>query len=66
MKNPTWRFEDGTSITLLTVEELRALPAGTKIKSIMGDKSTIGVDEDVPDPDEDTRGGYTAWGIDKD
>lgn len=44
---------------LFTPEELAQLPQGTRVTSIMGDSKIKGQDP----LDEDTRFGYTAWGV---
>lgn len=50
----------GGKLWLLTVDELRALSGGTVVTSINGDKRITGTKDTI---DEDTRFGYTAWGI---
>lgn len=62
-ENPTWELSDGTVIVLLTVEQLRALPKETLICSINGNRRSVEMPGEDP-PDEDTRYGYTAWGVD--
>lgn len=44
---------------LLTPEEVKSLPAGTHLTSIMDDVKITGHDY----IDLDTRFGYTAWGL---
>lgn len=56
MKVP-WKTPDGRIIYLLTLPELQALPAGTKIISIMGDTLVTPVDDD------ETRADMTAYGL---
>lgn len=51
----------GKKLKLLTSEELKALPEGTEVWSVMGDRHVLGEGE-FPEPDPDTRGGFTAWG----
>lgn len=63
MKVNDWRLEDGSIITLLTVEELRALPKDTRIVSVNGHRRQVEMPGFEP-PDEDTRFGYTAWAVD--
>lgn len=54
-----WRLDSGDYIDLLTPAQLHRLPRGTVVTSIMADVKVVGRDE----IDEDTRGGFTAWGI---
>ena len=58
MQDNTW----GDNLWLLTPTELRNLPKGTPVESILGDEKFAGIDE----IDEDTRYGYTAWGLHED
>ena len=60
--NNTWKLDDGRSIKLLTVKELRALPGDTRIMSIGGEERLVEA-EGMEPPDDDTRFGYSAWGI---
>lgn len=46
-------------LTLFTPEEIRQLPDGIELQSIMGDVKIKGKDE----IDLDTRFGHTAWGV---
>lgn len=65
LKKPTynaWKLKDGRVIYLLTVAQLRALPDGATICSIVGKERTKH-DSALGAPDEDTRGGFTAWGL---
>ena len=57
-----WTLDDGRKIALLTVKELHALPPETRIISISGDERTA-VQKGMDAPDDDTRCGYTAWGL---
>jgi hypothetical protein len=60
--NPFNEWYGGRSeakLKLLTPTELEALPAGTEVWSIMGEKAFTG---DPATLDTDTRYGYTAWG----
>lgn len=50
---------NGRTIRLLTPSELKSQPAGKVLISILGEEKTVGVDH----LDDDTRCGYTAWGI---
>lgn len=43
---------------LLTPAEMDELPPETVVESIAGEKKRLS-----QDPDRDTRGGYTAWGL---
>lgn len=43
---------------LLTPEEMNLLPSGITLTSIMG---RVGFSQDITD--QDTRFGYTAWGV---
>lgn len=49
---------DGRILELVTPEEFEALPDGTVLYSIIGERVTKGVD----DIDDDTRAGYIAFG----
>lgn len=49
----------GEVIDLLTPTQLHRLPLGTMVLSIFGEEKVVGRDS----IDEDTRGGFTAWGI---
>jgi hypothetical protein len=49
----------GTTIWLLQPETVEALPDGTRVISINGEEKIKGKDH----LDDDTRGGYTAWGL---
>lgn len=50
---------DGVIIELLEPSELAALPDGSEVISIFGEKKVTGQDE----IDMDTRAGFTAWGV---
>lgn len=56
MKN-VWKFRN-SSIELLTLEEFKALPSGTKLIDIFGEERAK--DDKT---DDDTRGGYVAYGL---
>lgn len=56
-----WNLKDGRIIWLLTEEEFRALPNGTKLISIFGEVVTKGIDT----IDMDTRYGYIAFGVEE-
>jgi len=60
--NNTWKLDDGRTIELLTVKQLRALPGDTKIISINGEERFVEEKGEEP-PDDDTRYGFTAWAI---
>lgn len=47
------------SLRLISPGQLHTLPHGTVLKSIQGDEKVVGID----DIDEDTRGGFVAWGF---
>ncbi len=50
-----WDF----NLRLITPEELKSLPDGTKLKCIDGQEVTVGVDR----IDSDTRNGLLAYGF---
>ena len=54
-----WTLPNGIVIHLLTPEEFEALPKGTNVISIMGEREIKGSGYEF---DMDTRGGRTAWG----
>lgn len=54
-----WALADGRTIKLITPEEFVALPPNTDLVCIDGRKVTKGVHH----IDNDTRGGYLAYGI---
>lgn len=56
-----WNLKDGRTIWLLTEEEFKALPNGTKLISIFGEVVTKGIDT----IDMDTRYGYIAFGVEE-
>lgn len=56
-----WTLDDGRTIWLLTEEEFKALPNGTKLISIFGEVVTKGIDT----IDMDTRYGYIAFGVEE-
>lgn len=56
-----WKLKDGRIIWLLTEEEFRTLPNGTKLISILGEVVTKGIDT----IDMDTRRGYIAFGVEE-
>ena len=58
----TWELPDGTTTNLLTPEEYQDLPDDIVLISISGEKKIKGVDY----VDQDTRGGFLAWGLFKD
>lgn len=62
----TWKLDmgkdAGKSIELLTVQELRALSPETEICSINGERRKVHEEGESP-PDDDTRFGYSAWGL---
>ncbi len=58
----TWELPDGTTTELLTPAEYDDLPDGIVLISISGDKKIKGKDS----IDQDTRGGFLAWGLFKD
>lgn len=62
LKANTWVLNDGRAITLLTPEELQVLPGHTKIISIDGETRLV-IEPGAEPPDNDTRFGYTAWGL---
>jgi hypothetical protein len=49
----------GKDIELITPEELRYLPLGTSLRCIDGSLVIVGVDY----IDDDTRGGFLAFGV---
>ena len=55
----SWKLDDGSVIQLVTPAELKDLPNGTVLLDIFGEKVTLGVDV----IDDDTRGGYLAYGL---
>ena len=57
-----WKVAGGPTIELLTPEELKALPPDARIMSICGETRTVDEEGKHP-PDDDTRSGYTAWGL---
>lgn len=57
-ENP-WSGSDPDPVYLLTPDELGALPHGTKVTSIFAEVRVVGVDTF----DNDTRYGWTAWGL---
>jgi len=57
-----YKLDDGHTIWLLTKEEFKTLPNGTKLISILGEVVTKGID-DIDDMD--TRGGYLAFGLEE-
>ena len=59
MAQNTWKLDNGDKIDLLTIPELNALPDGTVVTCISGDKFTKGKDY----LDDDTHFGYTAFGL---
>lgn len=58
-----WKLDDGRMIRLLTPDELKLLPNATVIIAIDG-IARQKYEEDKPAPDDNTRFGYTAWGVD--
>ena len=54
-----WDDEGDNSLWLFTLEELTEIPEGTVLEDIGGEFSTKGVDH----IDNDTRFGYSAYGI---
>ena len=54
-----WNLKDVRIIWLLTEEEFRALPNGTKLISIFGEVVTKGIDT----INMDTLYGYIAFGV---
>jgi len=56
-----YNLDDGHTIWLLTEEEFKTLPNGTKLISILGEVVTKGIDN----IDMDTRGGYLAFGVEE-
>ncbi len=62
MSATPWLLKDGRTIYLLTPDELRALPDTESITSILGDTRLV-KDSKLGPPDDDTRGGLTAWGV---
>lgn len=63
MAHNDWTLRDGRVISLLTPREVRALPNGTKIVAIDGEDLIKG-EYKFKDLDE-TRFGYSAYGIEK-
>lgn len=55
----TWTFDDGSQMELIQLDELKNYPDGTTFKCINGSLVTKGKDY----IDDDTRGGYIAYGI---
>lgn len=56
---PLWELKDGRKFNLVTPREFHALKDGTQLLCIDGKTYTKGKDE----IDEDTRGGYMAFGL---
>ena len=54
-----WKLDDGRSLTLLMPKELEALPDGARLVCIDGTEVVKGQDK----IDDDTRGGYLAYGV---
>lgn len=54
-----WTLDDGRRMQLVTLEDFKALPKGTVLLDIFGKPHTKGVDY----IDDDTRGGYLAFGL---
>lgn len=54
-----WTLDDGTRLRLITPEDYLSLPEGTALRSILGETVIIGTDY----IDNDTRGGYLAYGL---
>lgn len=54
-----WTLPTGEVASLLTPKEFAALPDGTVLVSIMGERVVKGRDA----IDDDTRGGYLAYGL---
>jgi len=54
-----WDDKGDNSLWLFTLEELKQIPSGTQLEDIGGHFSTTGVDR----IDDDTRFGYSAYGI---
>ncbi len=61
MKN-SWKLNTGQTINLLTQKELENLDPKTQIVNIFGEVRTK-IQENLGPPDDDTRCGFTAWGI---
>lgn len=58
-KQVPWTLGLGSVIYLLTPEQFADLPDGTEVISIMNEKKIKGKDY----VDDDTRGGYLAFGL---
>lgn len=59
-ENPvTWELKDGRTIYLITPDELSQLDDGEYLWDIFGKPHIKGVDR----IDDDTRGGYLAYGL---
>lgn len=58
MKVNDWTLDNGRVITLLRPEDLKDLQKGSILYDIFGDRHVIGIDI----IDNDTRGGYLAYG----
>lgn len=56
-----WKLDDGRTIWLLTEEEFKTLPNGTKLICVDGEIVTKGIDH----IDMDTRWGYLAFGVEE-
>ena len=54
-----WKLDDGRSLALLMPKELEALPDGARLVCIDGTEVVKGQDK----IDDDTRGGYLAYGV---
>lgn len=54
-----WPMDDGTTLTLLTPEQLKHLPLGARVRCINGGYAVYGRDR----IDGDTRAGYLAYGL---
>lgn len=54
-----WSDRQSDPLWLLTPEELAEMPTGTELVCINGNRYIVGVD----DIDDDTRGGYIAFGL---
>lgn len=60
--NNEWTLDDGNKIYLITPEEYKKLPDGTKLIDIFGETFIKGIDI----IDQDTRFGYIAFGLKND
>jgi hypothetical protein len=62
LKRAPWELTDGSWIDLIQPAELTKLPDGIVLRSIFGETVTKGVDE----INDDTRGGFLAYGLPSD